>query len=56
MLSHGVGSKEDIHYTCVKTPSDQKAPPYSNIAITILADECARDQGRIPLGHIQETI
>lgn len=56
ILSHGVGTKEDIHHTCVKTPSDPKAPPYSNIAITMLADECARDEGKIPLGHVQEIV
>lgn len=50
------GRQADSHFTCIKTYLDKKAPPYSNIAITILADECVRDEGRVPVGHIQETI
>lgn len=56
MLSKGAWSLRDIHHVCVKTPLDPKAPPYSNIAITMLADECARDEGRVPVGHIQEMV
>lgn len=48
--------EEDSHFSCIKTSLDPRAHQYANIGITFLADECARDEGRVPVGHIQETV